>query len=300
MERVDHALFERDLDEAISTGVVFQKWAAHDFHFQCKAASVMAAVYAVCRLRGEAEKKLVTAKQRLHPDCKDCMAVHLDRTGTFLIYEARYQAAHAAYSRASDFFLDLGARRDAGRSILNRGVTLHLMNQHHEALKDEERALELLGDEFNIYIIMASINIASILMHLGKADLALDQIEASQEMLAGINSPERPRLILRWMRALLLEAQMELKTAGEMLDRIETRMRGLDMTPELRVLLADRARIARRPDVIVRIARKAHAMEDVPRIMAVIEKVANDPSRENILAWRNALDSYVPPFPAMV
>ena len=125
-------------------------------------------------------------------------------------------------------------------------------------------------------------------------------IEETQEMLVGEDDLERPKLILRWIRALLLEAQEELKEAGEMIDRIEPRMRKLDMKPELRVLLADRARIAKLPATIKRIAKKALDMEDIPRIRELIEQAIQHPTRDNVLKWRNSLDAYVPPFPATV
>lgn len=299
MEKVDHALFERDLDGAITAGVVFQKWAEHDFHFRCKAPAVMAAVYAVCGLRTEAEKKLVVAKKRVRANrCQDCRAQYLKRTGTFLLYETRYQDAYSAYSRSSGLFLDLGDRKEAGKSILNRGATAFLMHRYDEALRDQESALELLSDGFSMHVIMASINIAAIYTNLGQVDRALRQVEVAQEMLQGEGNAERPRLILRWIRALLCEAQGNFKDAGEMLGRVEARMRRHDMKPELRVLLADRARIARRPGVIRQIARRAHALEEIPRIRTLIEAVITAPTRENVMVWRSALDSYVPPFPA--
>lgn len=299
MEKIDHALFERDLDGAITTGVIFQKWAEHDQHFRCKAPAVMAAVYAVCGIRAEAEKKLVVAKELVRAiQCQDCHAQYLKRAGTFFIHEAKYQEAHSAYSRSSDLFLDLGERREAGKSILNRGVSSALMHRYDDALRDQERALELLGDGFSIHIIIASINIAAVYTYLGQVDRALDQIDVSQEMLKGEGNAERPRLILRWIRGLLFEAEGKKKDAGEMLDRVEARMRRHDMRPELRVLLADRARIARRPSAIRHIAEKAHSLEDIPRIRTVIESVMKEPTRENILSWRSALNSYVQPFPA--
>ena len=139
---------------------------------------------------------------------------------------------------------------------------------------------------------------AAILVELKRINEALQKVEEAQGLLRGTTDLERPSLILRWIRALLLALQGDLKSAGEIIDRIETRMRRLDMKPELKVLLADRARVARRQRTIKRIAHKAYAMEDIPRLMAVIEKVVDEPSQENVLAWRNALDSYVPPFPA--
>ena len=299
MEKVDHALFERDLDRAITAGVVFQKWAEHDPHFRCKAPAVMAAVYAVCGLSTEAEKKLVKAKDRVRVKrCQDCEAQYLKRTGTFLFHETRYQDAHSAFSRSRELFLDLGDRREAGISIMCRGVTAFVLNEYDEALRDHECALELLGGEFSMYVIIAAINIAAIYTNLGQVDRALRQIDIAQEMLQGEGNGERPRLILHWIRALLFEAEGKNKDAGEMLDRVEARMRRHDMKPELRVLLADRARIARRPGVIRQIARKAHALEEIPRIRTLIEAVITAPTRENVKVWRSALDSYVPPFPA--
>ena len=300
IEGVDFALFKRDFHEAITAGVILEKWAEHDLHFDCQAAAVLSCYYSVTGLRSEAEKKLVTAKRKIPPDCDECKAQYLKRIGTFYLYEHRHQEAYKSYARSARLFLDLGYEKEAGKSMLNQGAALFFMKRLDDALRDERKALELLGEEFSIHIIAASINIARILTELSQVELALSQIETTQEMLKGSERLERPRLILRWIRALLLEVQGDLKNAGQIMDRIEIRMRSLDMKAELRVLLADRARIARQPSVIKRLAKKAYDIEEIPRVKKVIEKVMNDPTRENILAWRTALDSYIPPFPATV
>lgn len=303
IEAVDFALFRRNLREAITSGVILEKWAGHDLHFDCKAAAVMASVYSVCGLRLEAEKMLVKAKRHGAPDsnCKeDCKAQYFKRNGTFLMYENRYRDACLLYGRSADLFLDLGEGKEAGKSLLNRGVALAAMKRFDDALEDENRALDLLGEEFSFHIIAAAVNIAAIFMELEQVDLALSQVSHVQDMLKGSDNLERPRLILRWIRALLLVLQGDLKNAGEMIDRVEVRMKRLDMKFEHRVLLADRARIARQPSIIKRIAKKAYDMEDIPSVRKIIETVMREPTRENILAWRSSLGSYIPPFPVTV
>jgi hypothetical protein len=105
--------------------------------------------------------------------------------------------------------------------------------------------------------------------------------------------------LIRWLKALLLEekgGREDLKIAGQMLDRIEGRMKSLGMQAELRPLLADRARIARDPGCIRRIASKAFDLEISGRVKPLIEEVIRNPTKAAIVAWRNGLDSYIPPF----
>lgn len=295
---VDKALYERKLDDAFTVGIILKKWSERDPHFYCKAPAVMASVYSVSGLTYEAEKKIFAAKKRVNPDCKDCGAQFFKRLGTFYIYQHGPQEAFKAYNKSANLFLAIAEPKEAGVSVMNRGVAKYMMHAYDEAMHDQQYALELLGDEFSMYTIMASANIASIFVAQKNVSAAIERIEGVQEMLVGENDLERPKLILRWMRALLFEAQGDMKEAGEITDRIEVRMRKLDMKPELKVLLADRARMARQEGTVQRIARKALDMEEVPRIRTLIEKALKTPTRDNILKWRNSLDAYIPPFPA--
>lgn len=120
-------------------------------------------------------------------------------------------------------------------------------------------------------------------------------------MLKGIKDIERPKLLIRWIKALLLEDKgkaEDMRRSGAMMDRIAVRMKNLEMKAELKVLLADRARVARNPTTIRRIASRAYDMEHLPHIMKLIEVVIKEPQREHITNWRNSLDAYIPPFPA--
>ena len=300
MHSVDRALFERKNRDALRTGFILEKWGEHNIHFSAQAPAVMSSVYSVCRLFNDAEYSIVLARKRVNPDCDDCQAQYLKRLGTFHFHQQTHRQAIKAYSQSAELFIAIGKSEEAAMSLLNRGASKYYLRQYEGALADEEHALELLGDECTIYTIMCSINIVGILLGLKKLDEALERIKSIQDGLVGENDIERPKLILRWVRALLLEAEEKLKDAGEMMDRIEPRMRRYDMKPELKVLLADRARVARQTDMIQEIARKALEMEEIPRIQRIIEKVITEPTREHIISWRNALDSYVPAFPTTI
>lgn len=297
---VDRALFERKTRDALRMGFILEKWAEHHIHFNAQAPAVMSSVYTVCQLYNDAEYTIVIAGKRVNPGCKDCQAQYLKRLGTFYFHQRTYTQAIKAYSQSAELFIAIGKFDEAAMSLLNRGASKYYLHQYEEALADEEYALELMGDEFTIYTIMCSINIVGILLALKKLDEALERIKSIQDTLVGESDIERPKLIIRWIRALLLEAEGKLKDAGEMIDRIEPRMRRYDMKPELKVLLADRARIASQTDIIQIIAGKALEMEEVPRIRRIIETVISDPKREHIILWRDALDSYVPPFPTTI
>lgn len=297
---VDRSLFERKNRDALRTGFILEKWAEHHIHFNAQVPAVMSSVYSVCQLYHDAEYTIVVAGKRVDPDCKDCQAQYLKRLGTFHFHQRTHAQAIKAYSQSAELFIAIGKPGEAAVSVLNRGASKYYLHQHEEALADQEYALKLIGDEFNMYTVMCSINIVGILLALEKLDEALERIKSIQDTLVGEHDIERPKLILRWVRALLLEAEGNLKDAGEMIDRIEPRMRRYDMKPEMKALLADRARIARQTEIIQDIAGKALEMEEIPRIKRIIEAVISNPKRENIISWRNSLNSYVPPFPTTI
>ncbi len=304
MQAIDQALFERKLERAIRTGVVLEKWAERLPHFACKAQAVLGSVFTIAGMPSLAEEKLLAAKGKTG-GCRDCLAQYHKRLGTFLVYSGDPSGSMRAYDQAVKLFAELGDKLEEAKALLNRGVTRSILHDFNAGLKDQEYAVDLLrsaevasNGKVGIYFVAASVNIAAILAQLGVIELARKKIEEIQEMLKGQDGVERARIILRWVRALLFEQEGGYRNAGQILDRVEGRLRKLEMNSELRVLLADRARVARHPPTVIRIARKALDMETKPAIRAKIERVIREPIREAILEWRAALDSYVPPFPA--
>lgn len=299
MNMIDAAVFERRLEEALLTGFVFEKWAEHEPHFACKAPAVMSTVFCIGNQIMIAEEKIEQARKKMGPDCKDCKAHYLKRRGTFLVYDGRLSESLQSYSQGLSLFGSLGNDLERAKCFIGRGVVKTIMNHCESGLADEEAALNILGSDSCHHFLIGSINRVAILTRMGRQREAQEGIEKTQELLAGLKNVERSKLTLRWIKALLLEetgGQNDRRIAGQMLDRVEARMRTRDMHREIRVLLADRARIARAPHTIKQIARKALAMETSRRVRTCIEAVIGHPTRDNILKWRNMLDSYVPPF----
>ncbi len=298
MNTIDFAVFERRLEKAIVTGVVFEKWAENERHFACKAPAVMSTVYSINGMRNIAEEKLIQARKEIRR-CADCKAHYLKRNGIFLFHGRHLKESLWAYSQAVLLFEELQEDLEQAKCLMGRGIVKTVMHDYENGLDDQEAAMEILNGSSGHYIVVGAINSASILTHMGRLEAAREKVEEAQELLSGIKSVERPKLVLRWIKALLLEdtgEKKDRKLASQMIDRVEDRMRALDMQREIRVLLADRARIARAPHTIRRIARKALAMEDTEPVRTFIQAVIDNTSRGNIVRWRNALDSYVPPF----
>ncbi|MCP4549700.1 MAG: hypothetical protein GY835_24860 [bacterium] len=295
IEAVDRALFERKLDNAIRNGVVFEKWAEWNTHFRSKAQAVLGSVYTACGMPALAEERFRAAKREA-ANCSDCLAQYHKRMGTFLVYQSKAREAVHAYNRAVRLFASEGNEPEEAKSLLGRGGARYVLQDFEKGLKDEERAIALLGSNGGFHLVMATINMVALLAGMRESELACRKIEEVQDMLKGQEGTERARLLLRWIRALLLETKGEHKNAGQVLDRVEGRLRKLDMKAELRVLFADRARIARRPATIRNIARKALEIEVSQRIRVMLERIIRKPTPEAIVDWRRALDSYVPGF----
>jgi len=303
MDQVDHALLERNLHQAILTCIVFEKWAEKDLHFRCKAPAVMASVYSVCGMASEAESKIIEARMLAHTrGCKDCKAQYHRRNGIYLFHSSRPGAAFRSFEKAVNLFEELRDPVESAKSLIGRGVVQAINHDFEKGLADQERAIGLLLPKRSIFILSGAVNIAAMLTKMGEGDLARQKVAEVQRMLKGARAVEPLKLLLRWIKALLLEekgGREDLKLAGQMLGRIEVRMRNLGMQAELRVLLADRARISTDPLCIRRIASKAFDLELSREIRALIEEVIRNPTGEAITAWREGLDSYVPQFPTV-
>ena len=298
MNMIDLAVFERDIEKAIVTGIIFEKWADRMSHFDCKAPAVMSTIYCIGGQMDIAELKVITAKNKVY-DCLDCEAHYLKRYAYYLVSDERPRESIQAYSQAVRLFEELGVPLEQAKCLMNRGLVKSFMHDYGSALADEETAMDLLSPDSGHYLVIGSINRANVLMKMGRQDEARNAVTESQSLLAGMKNVERPKLILRWTTALLLDLtgqEKDRKRAAQMLDRVEYRMRHLSMHREIRVLLADRALVARATRTIKQIARRALGNQISPRVRERIQDVLDDPTREKILKWRNALDSYVPPF----
>lgn len=302
IQQVDHALIERDLDRAFRSGIVFERWAQRLPHFHAKVPAVMASIYTACDLRDRALYKLQQAKRRVERQgCRECRAFYHHRSGRYLIYDHRPKESIREYNKAVALFEELDNPLETAKSLMGRGVAKYLLRLLEDGLADEERALDMIGTDSGIYIVVGSINASAILTSMGNNEAAREKIDHAQAMLKGMKNTERAKLIIRWIRSLLLERtgeRADLKLAAQMMDRIAARMRHFEMKAELRVLLADRARVSRDPATTIRIASRAYELEESPRVMKKIERVIRSPTRENVVAWRKALDFYVPSFPA--
>ncbi len=295
IEAVDYALFERKLENALIAGILMERWAGADEGDKCKAQAVLGGIYSACGMQPLAEEKFLSAKTLLEDEC-DRQAEYYRRLGTFLWYDNNTQDAQKSYHRSFVLSKRLGDVLGAAKSIIARGSMKWIQRDWESALDDQEAGLDLIkGYAPTYYIVIgASVNIATILTSTGRTAEARAKIEEIQGQIVGLDGMEKMRVLLRWIRALLLELDGETKNAGQMLDRVEARLRKLDMRLELRTVLADRARIARGTASRKKIARKALEIERFPLVRTKIERVIEEPNIEHIQEWRDALDSYVP------
>jgi tetratricopeptide (TPR) repeat protein len=300
IESVDKALFERDYEEALTVSIILKKWSQRRPDFSALAEVTLGGVFTVCGLVSLAERKLENAKRKIDmtQSTPCCIAEYHRRYGIFLLHQARNKEAIGNLGAAFEEFTKEGEILGAAKSVIAQGVARWKLRDHENALKDEERGIRMLDDfvSTSYVTIQALANIALLKIELGRIDEAVGEIEAILEAIKGDGSQgaERTRIILRWLRALVLEVKGKMKSAGQILDRVETRLKKLDMKSELRVLLADRARVARSEPLVKRIAGRALEMETEAHVRKILEAVIDSPSAENLQLWRKSLDTYVP------
>ena len=121
MATIDYAVFERNLDKAIVTAVIFEKWAENTPHFSCKAPAVMSTVYTIGGMLSVAEEKIYQAKTRVG-NCTDCRAHYLKRNAIFSIYDEQPRESLESYTEAVSIFAELGNTLEQAKCLIGRGV----------------------------------------------------------------------------------------------------------------------------------------------------------------------------------
>lgn len=297
IELTDHALFERRYPDAIRVAVIFEKWADRNTLFAPKAKAVLGAVMMSCGKIMFAEE-LIMAAIRIAGDSIECLAECHRRLGTLLLYQDRATEALGEYSTSIEQFEKIDSQAFVMFNLVNRGAGNWILGDYEHALQDLDRAIRLYDEETmpRFYLTAASINMVSVLTSKGRTRDAQALIEEIQADVTGKDHMERVRLILRWLRALLLDIHGERKIANQILDRVDDRMAQLNMYNERRVLLADKARLARFERTISTIAQKALAIEQTPSVAKKIEEVLKEPTPQKIQEWRSSIDTYLPPF----
>ena len=300
IETIDESLFERRFDNAMRQVVLFEKWSETSRDYSPRAKAAFGTILLICEKMNLADREIRSAvTQAESVGSSICVAECERRLGMLLWYQNRHRDAIGTYTSSLRRFEQEEDSRGVVINFINRGIAYWKLKKYDLALTDEEAAISLINETMpGFYVVAASLNIAAIYASRGDHEMALQQIENTQAMIKGLDGMSRARLILRWIRGLLLESEGKLKRAIEMLERVDRQMVLLDMDIERRVLLADTARIAKNPDKIIRIAERAVRLEDSPHVTTIVNKVIKEPSYENVLAWRDALDTYIPPFPA--
>lgn len=297
IEMVDQALVERQLDKASDYVSILKRWSRHNPTFKPKALAAEGAFFMVCRKLALAEEKMTEGKM-LAGDQTSPLAECYRRLGALYLYQYRFAQAIDACNTSIRYFRNEGNTLGIAISLMTRGYARWQMKEHASGLHDEERGIELLDYTMPFFhLVTGSVNAACILTDMGRPRTALAKIEDIQSMIRGQPNMERPRLSLRWLRALLLEQDKKCKEACELLDRVDRRFVKLDMDNERRVLLADYARISKSPKKIRNLAERGKDLEMSPDTLEKIDQVLQNPSEENIRKWRESLDSYMPIFP---
>ena len=220
--------------------VIFEKWAEENDTFRLRAKAAAGAVLLHSGASVMAERLILGSVEQARKSGHATTIAECERRlGLLLWFQHRHQKAIQVYSISHRRFQDEGQIAEAAISLISRGVVFWRVGDRDNALADEERAVSMIGKKANempyFYLVAACLNLAGLHAASGSTGLALEKIENAQEIFRGIDSMEKARLLLRWIRALLLEVNGGVKRAGEMLERVERRM--VDMEHERHAVL---------------------------------------------------------------
>lgn len=301
IELIDTAVFEFKTQHAVELAVIFKKWAEK---YTLHIIPAKAAMGAVLHIMGDARSghSIISEaiSSSLEVGCEYSLAESLRRMGTLHLKEKHFDKAVACYSRSLKVFREQDLNSGIVINLVNRSVALRHLEKYQLAREDGEAAIYAYGETSpDWHLVAASVNLALYHVYQNSRAAALGIVDSIITKIQGREGMERVRLSIRWLRALLLENQREIRLAIELLDRVDERMEKLGMRAERLALLADKARMVSRESTKIRIANKAlHiAPSNVERI--VIQRVAKDPTDQNIQEWRRAVKSYIPDFTSL-
>ncbi len=290
------AINEHNVESALERALIARQVSASlsDHHMICRASAALGSAFRLAGCYDLSREKMKEAKLAAGR-CLSCIAEVERRWAVLNLYENRYEESLQQLNLAADTFESLSKRADLAKVLVTRGIVWWKLGQPEKALADEHAAIDNFSDDMpSFYYISAMLNATAFSLENDHAEMTLQAIQHLREVLKGVAGCSRVRVLVRWVRGLLLKKMGRLKSAAELLESAESGMIRLSMKPELRALYADLAGTKKREDAIVRVAKKALKIEASEEVCLAIQRVVRDPTPTNVVAWRSALDS---PFP---
>lgn len=303
---IDDAIFEGDRKKALELAYIFRGVSRRvgSRHIECKSEACLGSAFRFSHLFDLADEQLERARE-LVGSCHDCQGEVWKRRGAMLYYIAQYEESLGCYHRALGHMEQCGDKFKICDVLLGRAGVYRLLEGNSKGMEDVVRAIDLIFPEMpSRYYIAAAVNAIS--LAAGSDDeaayvTAMAIAERLREKMKGIKIHSRVRGIVRWIRGLAFEKLRDITNGVRFLESAISTFERLDMREERKTAMADLARIRRKGKQretndrhILRLIEETLRLDVDEETVSILERSRSDPSESNILAWRSALDSYVP------
>ncbi len=311
VEVVDRTIFERDVKKALEYSYALRGLASRigSDRIVCKAEACLGSTFRILDRYDLAIAQMEHA-ERLARSCdqhNECLGDVYKRRGTLSFYQYQYDESLSFLNAALTCFEEAPNKqeREISAVLLLRSGTSRLLGKNREGLRDIQEAVSLMTPTMpSRYFVAAAVNAISLAAACCDEEiysLALSIADELREKVKGGELHPRVRGVLRWIRGLAFEKLCDQKNAVRCLESAISTFDRLGMVPEQKVAMADLARVRRKGKQretndrhilrLIEATLRLDVNEETARILA---RAKEDPSESNILAWRSALDSYVP------
>ncbi len=311
IDLIDEAIFERDREEALQGAFTLRGLSRRiNEHIACKAEACLGSAFCISGLSDLAFKQMNKAL-RLAGTCDDCLGTVNRRWGAILSDHCQYKEALKRLDKALMHFERINNNAEICLVLIARSGVFRFLDRSTEGMKSLSRALPLIEDGAPARRFVAAavnaISLAAISDKRKEYGAALEIAEQLRSKIKGGRIHSSARGIIRWIRGLCFEKLCDTKNAIRCIESALSTFERRAMMPEAKVAMADLARIRRKGKQrevndrhILRLIEATLRLDVDEEVEKILRRAKEDPSEQNILAWRDALHSYMPnlePFP---
>ncbi len=303
---IDDAIFEERTVEAIELAQIFRRLARRikSRHITCQAEACLGSTF---RLLGSYRIALDLLREAEHlaGSCDRCLGAICNRLAAVFAHQWEFGEALNQFEQALAHFQRADENKGISEALLGRSAVCRYLNRNTEGLENVTRAVDLMAPgmspRYHIAAAVNAISLAAACDDRASYEQARCLVDQLREKLKGIPMNARACSILRWVRGLAFEKLGDIKNAVRCIESAISTLDRLHMLEEQKAAMADLARIRRKGKQvetndrhILRLIEMTLRLESNEQVIQILERAKRDPSQENILAWRAALDARVP------
>lgn len=307
IDLIDDAIFQRDRVRSLQLAFILRGLSRKiNDRVACKAEACLGSAFGILLNQFDLAVTQMEQSEAMAGSHDDCLGAVYSRWGLILFYQYQFDDALSYFDDALSRFENLGDEAAMCSALLHRSGTFRMLNKYAEGMESIKTALPLMKSETPSRFFMAAavnaISLAAASDDTGNYNAALSIVDKLRDEIKGRGGMHSSaRGVLRWVRGLAYEKLCDMKNAIRCTESALSTFERRAMREEKKVAMADLARMRRKGKQrevnnrhIRRLIDASLSLDIDEETEAILLRAKRNPSEENILAWRNSLESYVP------